>query len=98
MTHPARRSTTVRTLRRRVLAAVMAGAAVTTMAACSHSATPRKAATTSASATPSPTPAAPAVWPLTGVPSGTVGPHPALAVKVETRSTRGPDRARTRRH
>ena len=73
--------------RRQLGVALMVGVALSGSAACGSSAETAAAATaTSTSATPSSSPAAPpppAVWPLTGVESGAVPAHPALAVKIE---------------
>ena len=59
--------------------------AVLVVGACSaHH--PKKVAAPTTSASPTPTPAPPPppiVWPLTGVPTAAVAPHPAVAVKIE---------------
>ena len=75
--------------RRRLCAALMVGAALGSTAGCGPDAgtsavadTP-SAATSSAAPPPPPPPPAPVVWPLTGLESGPVPPHPALAVKIE---------------
>jgi hypothetical protein len=74
MALPGRSSRTVR----RLVAALVVGAALVTSTACgSETLTPVAAGTT----TPPPPP--PVYWPLTGLESGTVAPRPALAVKIE---------------
>ena len=73
--------------RRHLGAALLAGVVLSGLVACSGdtetpaaAGTPTPAAT---STTPPPPPPAPVLWPLTGLESGAVAAHPALAVKIE---------------
>jgi hypothetical protein len=73
--------------RRHLGAALLTGLALSSLVACgSDEKTPVAAttpATTSSTPAPPPPPPPPVLWPLTGLESGTVPPHPALAVKIE---------------
>jgi len=66
--------------RRRLGATLLAGLALAGTVSCGSAAvTPAAAGTPTSSAPPPP----PVLWPLTGLESGVVPPHPALAVKIE---------------
>jgi len=67
--------------RRRVGATVLAGLTLAGTVSCGSAAVPPAAADTPTSVAPPPPP--PVLWPLTGLESGVVAPHPALAVKIE---------------
>ena len=74
---------------RRLAAVLVVGMALGTSAACgSQTLTPAAAGTTAHPTTPPPPP--PVYWPLTGLQSGQVAPHPALAVKIENSITARP--------
>jgi hypothetical protein len=68
--------------------ALLVGVALSASVSCSSgdgadAAAQTSTPTTSSAAPPPPPPPPPPVWPLTGVESGPVAPHPALAVKIE---------------
>ncbi|WP_299960575.1 DUF3048 domain-containing protein [uncultured Modestobacter sp.] len=69
--------------RRRIGAALLAGVALTGTASCAGSSDAAVAATVTPPASSTPPPPPPVYWPLTGLESGTVPAHPALAVKIE---------------
>jgi hypothetical protein len=71
--------------RRHAGAALLVGVALSSLVACTgDDVAPAAAGTTStSSAAPPPPPPPPVLWPLTGLESGTVLAHPALAVKIE---------------
>ncbi len=58
-------------------------ALVACVAQASKQAAPSASSTPTPTPTPPPPPPPPVYWPLTGVESGPVAPHPALAVKIE---------------
>src|SRR3954470_11912264 len=76
-------------VRRSLGAALLAGLALSTLVGCNRDdeATPAAAdtpaVTTTSVAPPPPPPPPPVLCPLTGLESGAVPPHPALAVKIE---------------
>jgi DUF3048 family protein len=71
-------------VRRRVGAVLLAGVALGSTVSCGSSAEPASAATQAPTSTSTPPPPPPPVyWPLTGLESGAVPAHPALAVKIE---------------
>jgi hypothetical protein len=75
-----------RPARRRVGVALLVGMALSSLVACTgDDVTPAAVGTTTASssAPPPPPPPPPVLWPLTGLESGAVPAHPALAVKIE---------------
>ena len=67
--------------RRRLAAALLVGTALAGSAGCGSAAVTPASADTPTSIAPPPPP--PVLWPLTGLESGPVPPHPALAVKIE---------------
>lgn len=72
------------TTRRRLSAALLAGMALAATVSCDDDVTPAAESTSAAPTTSTPPPPPPPVlWPLTGLESGPVLPHPALAVKIE---------------
>jgi hypothetical protein len=65
-------------------AALLVGLALSSLVACTgDEETPAAAAPTPSSSAPPPPPPPPVLWPLTGLESGAVPVHPALAVKIE---------------
>jgi len=70
-------------VRRRLGAVLLAGVALGGTVSCAGSDTAVAAADTPAPTSTPPPPPPPVYWPLTGLESGTVPAHPALAVKIE---------------
>jgi hypothetical protein len=65
-------------------AVLLVGVALTSLVSCSsEDDAPAAASTPTTSSAAPPPPPPPVLWPLTGLESGTVPPHPALAVKIE---------------
>jgi hypothetical protein len=73
--------------RRHLRAALLAGVVLSSLVACNGDGEPPAAASTPTAVTtptpPPPPPPPPVLWPLTGLESGSVPAHPALAVKIE---------------
>ena len=75
-------------VRRSLGAVLLAGLALSSLVACTGeddtaAAAPTSATPTTSATPPPPPPPPPVLWPLTGLESGPVVPHPALAVKIE---------------
>src|SRR3954447_431467 len=76
-------------VRRSLGAALLAGLALSSLVGCTKddettpAAADTPAVTTTSVAPPPPPPPPPVLWPLTGLESGAVPPHPALGVKIE---------------
>jgi hypothetical protein len=69
--------------RRATGAAVLLGLALTSLVGCGNDEAAVAAEAPATSSSPAPPPPPPILWPLTGLESGAVLPHPALAVKIE---------------
>ncbi|MCW2697989.1 MAG: uncharacterized protein JWR62_3074 [Modestobacter sp.] len=69
--------------RRRLGAVLTAGVLLGSLAGCGSEAPAPAASSAPATSSTPPPPPPPELWPLTGLESGAVPPHPALAVKIE---------------